>query len=152
MPPSRRRAPARRARGFAVVATEVKALANQTSKATEEISAQIAGVQQATEDAAKAIHEIAGTINTINEISTTIAAAVEEQNAVTRDISANMQTASTGVESISAQRGGDRQRHQDGERVGPQGEGFVRSAGGVGGGRESRATAAREHQPKRRDP
>jgi methyl-accepting chemotaxis protein len=88
-------------RGFAVVATEVKALANQTSKATEEISAQIAGVQQATEEAAKAIHEIGGTINTINEISTTIAAAVEEQNAVTRDISVNMQTASSGVASIT---------------------------------------------------
>jgi methyl-accepting chemotaxis protein len=88
-------------RGFAVVATEVKALANQTSKATEEISAQIAGVQQATEDAASAILEIADTINKINQISTTIASAVEEQNAVTRDISANMQTASTGVESIT---------------------------------------------------
>jgi methyl-accepting chemotaxis protein len=88
-------------RGFAVVATEVKALANQTSKATEEISSQITGVQQATESAAKAIEEIGGTINTINQISTTIAAAVEEQNAVTRDISANMQTASTGVGSIT---------------------------------------------------
>jgi len=88
-------------RGFAVVATEVKALANQTSKATEEISAQINGVQQATESAAKAIEEVATTINTINEISTTIAAAVEEQNSVTRDISANMQTASSGVESIT---------------------------------------------------
>ena len=88
-------------RGFAVVATEVKALANQTSKATEEISAQITGVQQATENAAAAILEIAETINKINQISTTIASAVEEQNAVTRDISANMQTASTGVESIT---------------------------------------------------
>jgi methyl-accepting chemotaxis protein len=88
-------------RGFAVVATEVKALANQTSKATEEISAQIAGVQQASEDAASAILEITGTIDKINQISTTIASAVEEQNAVTRDISANMQTASTGVESIT---------------------------------------------------
>jgi methyl-accepting chemotaxis protein len=88
-------------RGFAVVATEVKALANQTSKATEEISSQITGVQQATESAAKAIEEIGGTINTINQISTSIAAAVEEQNAVTRDISSNMQTASTGVESIT---------------------------------------------------
>jgi methyl-accepting chemotaxis protein len=88
-------------RGFAVVATEVKALANQTSKATEEISAQITGVQQATESAAMAIAEVASTINTINEISTTIAAAVEEQNSVTRDISSNMQTASSGVESIT---------------------------------------------------
>ena len=88
-------------RGFAVVATEVKALANQTSKATEEISAQIASVQNAAADVAKAIQEIAATINTINAISTTIASAVEEQNAVTRDISQNMQTASEGVDSIT---------------------------------------------------
>ncbi len=88
-------------RGFAIVASEVKSLANQTSKATEEIGAQIAAVQTATNEAVGAIGEISTTINTINEISETIAAAVEEQNAVTREIATNMQTAATGVQTIS---------------------------------------------------
>jgi methyl-accepting chemotaxis protein len=88
-------------RGFAVVASEVKSLASQTAKATEEIAAQIAGVQTATGDAAKAIGDITATITKINEISAGIAAAVEEQSAVTRDMSSNMQTAATGVTSIS---------------------------------------------------
>src|SRR5262249_12718714 len=76
-------------KGFAVVAAEVKSLANQTTKATEEISGQIAAVQGATGDVVKALEEITTTINTINEISSTIAAAVEEQSAVTRDMSSN---------------------------------------------------------------
>jgi methyl-accepting chemotaxis protein len=88
-------------RGFAVVASEVKSLATQTSKATEDISGQIAAVQSATNEAVSAIGDISTTINTINEISETIASAVEEQNAVTREIASNMQTASTGVQSIS---------------------------------------------------
>jgi methyl-accepting chemotaxis protein len=88
-------------RGFAVVASEVKMLAGQTAKATEEIAAQIAGVQGATGDAVKAIEEITTTITKINEISAGIAAAVEEQTAVTRDMSSNMQTAAAGVAVIS---------------------------------------------------
>jgi methyl-accepting chemotaxis protein len=88
-------------RGFAVVASEVKSLANQTAQATEDISAQIAQVQSATTEAAEAIGAITGTIGQINEISAAIAAAVEEQDAVTRDMSSNMQIAATGVSSIS---------------------------------------------------
>ena len=88
-------------RGFAVVASEVKSLATQTSKATEEIGGQIAAVQSATDEAVGAIGDISTTINTINEISETIAAAVEEQNAVTKEIASNMQTAATGVQAIS---------------------------------------------------
>jgi methyl-accepting chemotaxis protein len=88
-------------RGFAVVASEVKSLATQTSKATEDISGQIAAVQSATNEAVSAIGDISTTINTINEISETIASAVEEQNAVTKEIASNMQTASTGVQAIS---------------------------------------------------
>src|SRR5262249_6109079 len=66
-------------KGFAVVASEVKSLANQTAKATDEIAAQIQGIQASTKDAVTAIREIAGVIGQVSEISTTIAAAVEEQ-------------------------------------------------------------------------
>jgi methyl-accepting chemotaxis protein len=89
-------------RGFAIVASEVKSLATQTSKATDEIAGQIAAVQNATNEAVGAIADISTTINTINQISETIAAAVEEQNAVTKEIASNMQTAAVGVEGISA--------------------------------------------------
>ncbi|HRN88131.1 methyl-accepting chemotaxis protein [Hyphomicrobium sp.] len=88
-------------KGFAVVAQEVKALANQTAKATEEISNQIASVQAGTHDAVKVIQDVTGIIETINDISHSITAAVEEQGAVTQEISANMQTASLGVQEIS---------------------------------------------------
>jgi methyl-accepting chemotaxis protein len=88
-------------RGFAVVASEVKNLAGQTSKATDEIGQQIDAVQVSTSQAVNAIASIADVIGKISEISSGIAAAVEEQTAVTRDMSENMQTASKGVEVIS---------------------------------------------------
>ena len=88
-------------RGFAVVASEVKSLATQTSKATEEIAAQITGVQTNTREAVDAIASISQVIGQINDISTNIASAVEEQAAVTRDMSANMNTAAQGVDSIT---------------------------------------------------
>jgi methyl-accepting chemotaxis protein len=88
-------------KGFAVVAQEVKALASQTSKATAEISAQIANVQQGTGDAVSAIKAITSVISTINDISAEVAAAVEQQGEVTREISANMATAAQGVQLIS---------------------------------------------------
>ena len=84
-----------------MVASEVKNLATQTSKATEEIGAQIAEVQGTTREAVGAISGISQTIARINEISTNIATAVEEQEAVTRDMSANMQVAAEGVEAIT---------------------------------------------------
>jgi len=92
-------------RGFAVVAQEVKQLAGQTSRATEEIGAQIASVQASTEGAVGAIGEISATILRINEISTTIASAVEEQNAVTTEMSSNMRVAAEGVRAISGRMG-----------------------------------------------
>jgi methyl-accepting chemotaxis protein len=78
-------------RGFAVVASEVKALASQTAKATDEISAQIEGMQAATKQSVDKIKEIGGTITLISEISATIAAAVEEQGAATHEIARNVQ-------------------------------------------------------------
>jgi len=84
-------------KGFAVVANEVKGLANQTARATEEISAQIGAVQNATGEAVAAIRQIGGTISRIDEIGAGIAAAVEEQHAATAEISRNIQQASAGT-------------------------------------------------------
>ena len=84
-------------KGFAVVAGEVKALANQTRQATEKVAAQITGIQTETTEAVGAIRAISTTIGAIAEIAAATAAAVEEQNAVTREMSSNMQTASDAV-------------------------------------------------------
>jgi methyl-accepting chemotaxis protein len=80
-------------RGFAVVAQEVKALASQTAKATEEIATQVAQMQTATQDSVLAIKEIGETIAGISEIVVAIEAAVEEQAAATETISRNVQNA-----------------------------------------------------------
>jgi len=80
-------------RGFAVVASEVKSLAGQTAKATEEISAQIGDMQKATEDAVNAIRGITETISKIDGISTAIAAAIEEQGVATSEISRSIEEA-----------------------------------------------------------
>jgi methyl-accepting chemotaxis protein len=89
-------------KGFAVVASEVKALAGQTAKATEEISTQVAGMQSATQDAVGAIKEIGGTIGRISEIAAAIAAAVEQQGAATQEISRNVQQAAQGTAQVAA--------------------------------------------------
>ena len=89
-------------KGFAVVAHEVKALAAQTAKATDEISTQIAGMQSATQDSVAAIKEIGGTIGRISEIASAIAAAVEEQGAATQEISRNVQQAAQGTSQVAS--------------------------------------------------
>ncbi len=89
-------------RGFAVVASEVNALAEQTAKATGEISQQIAGMQSATEESVAAIHEIGTTISQMSEISSTIASAVEQQGAATQEISRNVQQAAQGTTEVSS--------------------------------------------------
>jgi methyl-accepting chemotaxis protein len=89
-------------RGFAVVAAEVKALAEQTSKATGEIGQQITGIQAATQESVGAIKEISGTIERLSEIASTIAVAVEQQGAATQEISRNVQQAAQGTQQVSA--------------------------------------------------
>jgi methyl-accepting chemotaxis protein len=88
-------------KGFAVVASEVKALANQTAKATEEISTQVQGIQNATGDAVNAIQAIGGTIAEIDSISNEIATAVEQQGLATREISGNVQQAADGTRMVN---------------------------------------------------
>jgi len=89
-------------RGFAVVAQEVKALAAQTAKATDEIGAQIAAMQAATQDSVTSIKEIGATIGRMAEISSTIAAAVEEQGAATQEIARNVQQAAAGTTLVAS--------------------------------------------------
>ncbi len=88
-------------KGFAVVANEVKSLANQTSRATEEISKQIQSLQEQTRRSGSAIKTIASTIQEINDISSAIAHAVDQQTAATREISMNIQEASAGTQRVS---------------------------------------------------
>jgi methyl-accepting chemotaxis protein len=88
-------------KGFAVVASEVKNLATQTVRATDSIVTQISSVQAATSQAVAAIRRISETVGSINEIAVAIAAAVEQQDAVAREMTANMQTAATGVARIT---------------------------------------------------
>ncbi len=89
-------------KGFAVVASEVKTLATQTSRATDEIAAQIRSIQDATDQSATAIAAITQTIGRVNEISTGIASAVEEQGAATQEISRNVQQAAAGSAEVSS--------------------------------------------------
>jgi methyl-accepting chemotaxis protein len=89
-------------RGFAVVASEVKQLASQTAKATDEIGTQIAGMQAATQESVGAIKEISGTIGRISEIASTIAAAVEEQGAATQEIARNIGEAAKGTSQVAS--------------------------------------------------
>jgi methyl-accepting chemotaxis protein len=93
-------------KGFAVVANEVKELAKQTAKATEEISQKIAGTQDATKGAVSAIEQISTIINQINDISNSIASAVEEQTVTTNEISRNVDEAAKGVSDIAKNIGG----------------------------------------------
>ena len=89
-------------KGFAVVASEVKSLANQTANATQEISEQVGGMQQATNTAVKAMDEIKGIIGDIEATSVSIASAVEEQDASTQEIARNVSEVSSGTEEVTS--------------------------------------------------
>nr|WP_205838420.1 MULTISPECIES: methyl-accepting chemotaxis protein [unclassified Labrenzia] len=88
-------------RGFAVVANEVKALAEQTTRATEDISAQVTAVQEVAELSETAIRSIAETIGRVSEISGKIREAVEEQTTATHEISSNALTARTSSDQVA---------------------------------------------------
>ena len=87
-------------KGFAVVAGEVKTLASQTARATDDIARQIASIQAVALQSVEAIRGIGSTIGEISGISTAIASAVEEQGAATRDIAQNVQQASQSVHEV----------------------------------------------------
>jgi methyl-accepting chemotaxis protein len=96
-------------RGFAVVAAEVKRLAEQTAKATDEIAAQVAGIQGATDGAVNALGAISQTIGEINQISLAISASVEEQTAAVREISRNTAEVAEGTRDVTSAIGAVRQ-------------------------------------------
>jgi methyl-accepting chemotaxis protein len=89
-------------RGFAVVAAEVKSLASQTAKATDEISTHISGMQGATQESVAAIKEIGGTIAEISSIASTIAGAVAQQSSATQQIARNVQNVAQGTHEAAA--------------------------------------------------
>jgi methyl-accepting chemotaxis protein len=89
-------------RGFAVVAHEVKALAEQTAKATAEIGQNVSLIQTSTRNAVDAVREIGNAVRDINEVTSNIAGAVGQQDAATREISANAQLAAQGNETLVA--------------------------------------------------
>ncbi|MCP3398194.1 methyl-accepting chemotaxis protein [Bradyrhizobium sp. CCGB20] len=89
-------------RGFAVVAHEVKALAGQTAKATAEIGENVSMIQASTRNAVDAVREIGGAVREINDVTSAIAGAIGQQDAATREISSNAQSAAQGNETLVA--------------------------------------------------
>ncbi len=88
-------------KGFAVVAGEVKALAAQTGKATEEISQQIAGLRSATDAAVAAVDAIGLTLDEVAQVAVSVAAAIEEQNAATQEIARNVTESGAAVQEVT---------------------------------------------------
>jgi methyl-accepting chemotaxis protein len=92
-----------------VVASEVKNLAEQTAKATDQIGTQVTSIQASSSEVVTAIKGISDTINQMNEIAAAIASAVEEQGSATQEIARNVQQAALGTTEISSNVTGVRQ-------------------------------------------
>lgn len=116
-------------RGFAVVASEVKSLANQTAQATDEIGNQIKAIQTAADDTVGAIGGITDEIGNINQIVTAIASAVEEQAAATQEIARNSQEASSGIQSVTESAVGTSDETQSVAGIATQLEGTTTAVG-----------------------
>ena len=89
-------------KGFAVVASEVKNLANQTAKATEDIREQVSNIRDVAEDAATSINDISTSISVVSENTTGISAAIEEQDAATQEIARNVEQAAAGTQDVAS--------------------------------------------------
>lgn len=103
-------------KGFAVVANEVKELAKETAKATEDIGRKIEAIQGSTHDSVEAIEKISSIIDDINEAQSTIASAVEEQSATTKEMEKSVSDANSGSQEIASNIGGVAQAAQDTSR------------------------------------
>jgi methyl-accepting chemotaxis protein len=107
-------------KGFAIVASEVKNLANQTAKATEEIASQISSVQGATGQAVTAIQDITATISAVSDSSAAIASAVEQQRAATGEIARNVEQAARGTQEVSSNISGVSEAAHEASRIAHQ--------------------------------
>jgi methyl-accepting chemotaxis protein len=117
-------------RGFAVVANEVKALAAQTARATDEIRGQVERIQSATGRAVAAVDGIAEAVAAVDSISATIASAVEQQGSATREIAVSVTRAADATATVSANVGGMR---RDADAVGQTAGTLLGAAGSLQG-------------------
>ncbi|MDO9711947.1 methyl-accepting chemotaxis protein [Paracraurococcus lichenis] len=118
-------------KGFAVVAGEVKALATQTARATEEIAAQVNAIQATTGQAVQSIKGIAEVVGEVDQIAAAIAAAVEEQSATAREIARDVTETARGTNDVSA-------------NIVPASAGVEATNGALLGFREATGTVARQ--------
>ena len=143
-------------RGFAVVATEVKSLAAQTARATEDVAAQIGAIQSATADAAQAIEQVSSIIDDMSEIAVTVASTVEEQNNAVASIAEGVNRASVEARTGAAiheprrrrlhRRPRHRRRRQGaGRRAGHRSREPAERSAAVLGGRSGGASFALRH-------